>query len=142
MNVPRSKKFLLLAVPWVLSAGALYADAAPAVDEQTPFAYADFGWMNGNLHGSDATPADTKYFTPELIVDANIVDQFAHPKDHTIVGSTSEGRDDEFQLQQFGFGGALHVDNVHGRIFTDWGMDSQMVPRNDESPARGQWNLA
>ena len=142
MNVPRSKKFLLLAVPWVLSAGALYADAAPAVDMQTPFAYADFGWLNGNLHGSDPTPADGKYFTPEFIVDANYVDDFVHPVDHTIAGSTSEGRSGEFQLQQFGAGGDFHMDNVHARLFTDWGMDSQMVPRNDASPGLGQWNLA
>jgi hypothetical protein len=142
MNVPRSKKFLLLAVPWVLATGALLADAAPAVDMQTPFAYADFGWMNGNLHGSDPTPADGKYFTPEFIVDANYVDDFVHPVDHTIAGSTSEGRSGEFQLQQFGAGGDFHMDNVHARLFTDWGMDSQMVPRNDASPGLGQWNLA
>jgi hypothetical protein len=146
MNVPRSKKFLLLAVPWILCSGILKAeDPTPAptpVDTQDPFAYADFGWMNGNLHGSDPTPADTKYFTPEFIVDTNYVDDFVHPVDHTIVGSTSEGRSGEFQLQQFGVGGDFHMDNVHARIFTDWGMDSQMVPRNDASPGLGQWNLA
>jgi hypothetical protein len=146
MNVPRSKKFLLLVFAGALLPIGLKADAAPdatpaAVNTTDPFAYADFGWLNGNLHGSDPTPADSKYFTPEIIVDANFAHSFNQPNDHTIVGSTSMGRSDEFQVQQLGVGGDMHVDNVHGRIFSDWGMDSQMVPRNDTSPGRGQWNL-
>jgi hypothetical protein len=146
MNVPWNKKFLVFAVGWLLTHPGLKADEAPTPaptpDMQTPFAYADFGWMNGNLHGSDPTPADTKFFSPQIDVDTQFCHSLNQPKDHTITGSTSDGRADEFQLQQFGFGGDLHWDNVHGRIFALTGMDSQMVPRNDTSPGRGQWNLA
>jgi hypothetical protein len=148
MNVPRGKRFLLLALAGFMVSLGLRADDSPSPtpastpDTTDPFAYADFGWMNGNLHGSDTVPFDTKYFTPEMIVDANFDDDLNRPVDHTVTGSTSMGREDEFQVQQLGIGGDMHMDNVHGRVFTGWGMDSQMVPRNDTSPGRGQWNLA
>src|SRR5262249_40016368 len=35
----------------------------------------------------------------------------------------------------------LHVDNVRGRLLTQFGMYSQTQPRNDASIGRGQWTL-
>jgi hypothetical protein len=141
-NEPRGRKFLLLAFCLALFSPGLRADPTPAPTPDTtdPFAYSDFSWMNGNSRWTD-NPLDSKYFTPQMIVDVNYVHSFNNPNDHTISGSTSEGRSDEFQVQQFGIGGDLHVDNVRGRFMTGLGMDSQMVPRNDTTPARGQWNL-
>ena len=50
-------------------------------------------------------------------------------------------RSGEFQVTQVGIGGDFHYDNVHRRVMTQFGMYSLTTPRNDASPARGQWNL-
>lgn len=51
-------------------------------------------------------------------------------------------RSNEVQLTQFGVGGDFHYDNVRARLMTQFGLYSETTPRNDASPARGQWNLA
>jgi hypothetical protein len=33
-------------------------------------------------------------------------------------------------------------DNVRARVMTQFGLHSETTPRNDASPARGQWDLA
>jgi len=45
-------------------------------------------------------------------------------------------------VTQLGVGGNFHYDNVRARLMTQFGLYSQTTPRNDASPARGQWNLA
>ena len=107
---------------------------------QAPFEFADFTWLNGNAR-TTSSPLDTKYFTGEFRFDANYVQDFNHPADHTLDGSCETGRTSELQVQQLGIGGDIHVDNVRGRFMTQFGMYSQMTPRNDASPSRGQWNL-
>jgi hypothetical protein len=105
-----------------------------------PFAFADFTWMNGNARTKE--PAlDTKFFTPEIRVDAGYVYDFNHPKDDTIGGSAEVFRAQEFNLTQLGIGGDFHYDNVRARVMTQFGMYSQTQPRNDASPTRGQWGL-
>ncbi len=106
-----------------------------------PFAFADFTWLNGNSRTSES-PLDTKAFTGEFRADTSYIYDFAHPKDHTLVGSSESGRTGEFQVQQLGVGGDFHIDNVRGRLMTQFGMYSTMTPRNDASPSRGQWNLS
>jgi hypothetical protein len=105
-----------------------------------PFAFADFTWLNGNSRTSES-PIDTKVFTGEFRVDVSYIQQFNHPKDNTLVGSSESGRTNEIQLQQLGIGGDFHYDHVIGRLMTQFGMYSTMTPRNDASPGRGQWNL-
>jgi hypothetical protein len=112
--------------------------AKPAAPE--PFAFADFTWLNGNSRTKES-PIDTKVFTGEFRVDVNEITDFNHPKDNTLVGSSEPGRTNEIQLQQLGIGGDFHYDHVIGRLMTQFGMYSTMTPRNDASPARGQWNL-
>lgn len=112
----------------------------PAEPAAEPFAFADFTWMNGNSRQSTSI-LDSKYFTGEFLADVNYIDDFNHPKDHTLVGSTASGRTSEVQVQQLGVGGDFHYDNVRGRIMTQFGMYSTMTPRNDGSTARGQWDL-
>jgi hypothetical protein len=106
-----------------------------------PFAFGDFTWVNGagRTHNS---PLDTKYFTPEFRLDANFVSDLNQPKDHTLDGAAEMGRTNEFQVQQLGIGGDFHYDNVRGRLMTQFGMYSEETPRDDASPARGQWDLA
>jgi len=105
-----------------------------------PFAFADWSWLNGNPRIKDV-PFDTKFFTPEIRVDADYVYDFNHPQDDTIGGSSEVFRTNEVQVTQMGVGGDFHWQNVRGRLMTQLGMYSQTTPRNDASPARGQWNL-
>jgi Putative beta-barrel porin-2, OmpL-like. bbp2 len=115
-------------------------DPAGKPKKAEPFAFADWTWMNGNARTKDV-PLDTKFFTPEIRVDTGYVYDFNHPKDDTIDGSAEVFRSQEFNLTQLGVGGDFHWDNVRGRLMTQFGMYSETQPRNDASPARGQWSL-
>jgi len=114
--------------------------ASPAPAKSEPFAFADFSWLNGNARTKDLA-FDTKFFTPEIRVDADYVYDFHHPKDDTIGGSSEVFRANEVHLTQLGVGGDFHFDNVRARLMTQFGLYSQTTPRNDASPSRGQWNL-
>jgi hypothetical protein len=105
-----------------------------------PFAFADFTWLNGNARTKES-PMDTKFFTPEIRADVDYVYSFNHPSDDTIGGSSEVFRSDEVQVTQLGVGGDFHYDNVRARVMTQFGLYSETTPRNDASPARGQWNL-
>jgi hypothetical protein len=105
-----------------------------------PFAFADFTWLTGNSRTKES-PIDTKAFTAEIRADTNFTQSFNHPIDDTIGGSSEIFRSGEFQVTQLGVGGDFHYDNVRGRLMTQFGMYAQTTPRNDASPARGQWNL-
>lgn len=120
---------------------AMNQSADSAKTKAEPFAFADFTWLNGNARTK--TPAfDSKFFTPEIRADVDYVYDFAHPKDDTIGGSSEVFRSSEVQVTQLGVGGDFHFDNVRARLMTQFGLYSQTTPRNDASPARGQWNLA
>ena len=105
-----------------------------------PFSFADFSWLTGNPRTTES-PLDTKVFTGELRVDTDYVYDYNHPRDHTIGGSSEIFRAGEVQLTQLGVGGDFHWNNVRGRLMTQFGMYSSTTPRNDASPALGQWNL-
>jgi hypothetical protein len=117
------------------------ASANPAPKKAAePFAFGDFTWLTGNPRTKES-PIDTKVFTGEIRVDTAYHHSFNHPNDDTIGGSSEVFRSNEFQLTQFGIGGDFHYQNVRARLMTQFGMYSQTTPRNDASPARGQWNL-
>jgi hypothetical protein len=105
-----------------------------------PFAFADWTWLNGTPRAKDL-PFDTKFFTPEVRADSVYVQNFNHPSDDSMGGSSELFRSQEFQVTQFGVGGDFHWNNVRGRLMTQFGMYSFTTPRNDASPARGQWSL-
>src|SRR5882762_9710062 len=115
------------------------ASVAPP-QKAEPFAFADFTWLNGNARTKDLA-MDTKFFTPEIRADIDYIYDFNHPKDNTISGSSEVFRANEVQVTQLGVGGDFHYDNVRARLMTQFGLYSQTTPRNDASPARGQWNL-
>ena len=120
---------------------ALQAPEPPPVpDTQTPFAVGYLGWMNGTSR-ENSPIFDTKFFTPEIRFDANYLQDFNHPVDHTIVGSTEEFRSGEFQIEQVSFGGDFHWDNVRARFLSMYGLFAVTTPRNDASSAVGQWDL-
>jgi hypothetical protein len=127
--------------PAIVSPAAVSTEpATPTVDKTTPFADADWTWLNGSPRTKDF-PLATKYFTPEIRVDANYNVDLNHPADDTINGSSEIFRAEEVQLEQLGVGGDLLVDHVHARLMTQFGMYSVTTPRNDASVGRGQWQL-
>jgi hypothetical protein len=115
---------------------------APAEEEKPsePFAYGDFTWENGASRQHKAV-LDTPYFTPEFLVDVNFTTSQNNPIDHTVVGSTTLSRNNEFTLEFLGFGGDFHYEHARGRLMTQFGMRATAVPRNDGSSMRGQFDL-
>jgi hypothetical protein len=136
-NVIPAEKVLASVNPQATEKGKSGATKTPATE---PFAFADFTWLNGNARTKES-PMDTKFFTPEIRADVDYIYDFNHPKDNTISGSSEVFRANEVQVTQLGVGGDFHYDNVRARLMTQFGLYSQTTPRNDASPARGQWNL-
>jgi len=112
--------------------------APPAVDNQTPFAFADFTWLNGTPRNKDVA-FDTPFFTPEIRFDTNFINDFNQPIDHTMGGSTEEFRNGEFQVEDIGIGGDFHWQNVRGRVMFMDGLFAVTTPRNDASSATGTY---
>jgi hypothetical protein len=96
--------------------------------------------MNGTSR-EKAPIFDTKFFTPEIRMDVNYLQDFNHPVDHTIVGSTEEFRSGEFQIEQVSLGGDFHWENVRARFLSMFGLFAVTTPRNDASAGVGQWDL-
>jgi hypothetical protein len=123
---------------------------APAVDNQTPFAFGDFTWLNGSPRTKNPV-LDTAFFTAEVRFDTHYMTDFNQPIDHTIVGSTESFRSGEVQIEQASVGGDFHWKNVRGRILFMQGLFATTTPRNDASsptssyPSQtggvGQWDL-
>ena len=124
--------------------------APPAVDNQTPFAYGDFTWLNGTPRNKDVV-FDSPFFTPEVRFDTHYMEDFNQPIDHTIVGATESFRSGEVQIEQISVGGDFHWQNVRGRVLYMDGLFATTTPRNDASSATaaypgntggvGQWDL-
>jgi hypothetical protein len=117
------------------------APAPPAAPKKAdPFAFGDFTWLTGNPR-TTLSPMDSKFFTGEFRADTNYTYSFNRPQDDTVSGSSEVFRSGEFQVTQLGVGGDFHYDNVQMRLMTQFGMYASTTPRNDASPARGQWDL-
>jgi hypothetical protein len=114
----------------------------PAADEKPsePFAYGDFTWLNGGNRQHKAI-LDTPYFTPEFLVDVDYTASRNSPIDDTVVGSTMLSRNNEITLAFLGFGGDFHYGHARGRLMTQFGERAIVVPRNDGSTFRGQFDL-
>src|SRR5580698_5817837 len=111
------------------------------LQDQTPFDNMDQTWVNGNDR-RDSSIFHIPYFTPEVFVDGNVTYSFENPIDHTVVGSTALARDNEMEISQLGFGGDFNYDGARARFMTQLGTRDEVVPRNDYSPYRGQYDLA
>ncbi len=120
----------------------LSVEAPPADNgEKIPWEGFDLTWVNGNDR-RDSSVFHNPYFTPNILVDCNVTHSFNNPIDHTVVGSTALSRNDEMVISAVNFGGDFSFGNARGRIMTQFGARSQVVPRNDLSPYRGQYDLA
>jgi hypothetical protein len=114
---------------------------AARVPASEPFAFGDFSWLNGNSRKTSPPAFDSKYFTGDVTLDLNYTHSFNHPTDNTVVGSTALARDNELQLSFMGVGGDIHVNNVRGRVLLGFGTRTTVVPRNDGSSYKGQYDL-
>jgi Putative beta-barrel porin-2, OmpL-like. bbp2 len=121
------------------TAGALPADTAEPAS--APFAFGDFSWLNGTSRKTTPPAFDSKYFTGDITFDFNYTHSYNNPIDNTVVGSTALSRNNELQLSFMGVGGDIHVNNVRGRIMMQFGTRSTVVPRNDGSSYKGQYDL-
>jgi hypothetical protein len=114
---------------------------APAEDKPTePFAFGDFGWLNGANRQHKAL-LDSPVFTGSFLLDLNYSRSNNRPIDDTVVGSTALSRNNELTIQFVGFGGDFHYEHARGRFMTQFGMRSTQIPRNDNSTNRGQFDL-
>lgn len=123
---------------------AKLADTTPTVDRQKgePFDGLDMTWANGSDRRTHNIWKDMPYFTPSLLLDINYTHSFNRPNDNTVVGSTALARNNEVQLSALHFGGDFYYKGARARVMTQFGTRSVVVPRNDYSPYRGQYQLA
>jgi hypothetical protein len=113
-----------------------------AQPEPEPFDGIDMTWQNGSDRRTEKLEFGIPYFTPSILLDLNYNYSFNAPLDNTVVGSTALARHNEMQLSALHFGGDFSYKNSRARVMTQFGTRSQVVPRNDFSPYRGQYNLA
>jgi hypothetical protein len=110
--------------------------------KREPFEGIDMTWQNGSDRRTENIWNDLKYFTPSVLLDINYTHSFNKPNDNTVVGSTALARNNEVQLSALHFGGDFNYKGARARVMTQFGTRSQVVPRNDLSPYRGQYQLA
>jgi hypothetical protein len=106
-----------------------------------PFEGMDLTWFNGGDRRPNPTLAG-KYFTPSVMLDANCTHSFNNPIDNTVVGSTALARNNEMQVSAAHLGGDFYYQGARAHIVTQFGTRSTVVPRNDYSPYKGQYQLA
>lgn len=107
-----------------------------------PFSDIDHTWANGSDRRTEPSFKNTSVFTPSVIIDINYTHSFNKPIDNTVVGSTALTRNNEVTLSALHFGGDFSYKNARARFMTQFGTRSIVVPRNDLSPYKGQYQLA
>ncbi len=112
------------------------------VKAQAPFESMDMTWQNGSDRRTENIWKNLKYFTPNILLDLNYTYSFNNPIDHTVVGSTALARNNEVQLSALHFGGDFEYNGARARFMTQFGTRTQVVPRNDLSPYKGQYQLS
>jgi len=112
-----------------------------SIKSQIPFEGQDATWQNGSDR-RDSAVLSGKYFTGSIMVDVNYTNSFNQPIDHTVVGSTALARNNEMEVSCAAIGGDFFSKEHAEDIMTQFGTRSTVVPRNDYSPFRGQYDLA
>lgn len=100
----------------------------------------DCTWWNGGDRRSSPTLSG-KYFTPTVMLDANYTYAFNDPIDNTVVGSTALARNNEMQVSAAHLGGDFNYKGARAHIVTQFGTRSTVIPRNDYSIYKGQYQL-
>ena len=132
-----SMKTIILLLLTVLSGIEVYGQ-----QKGNPFNDIDATWQNGSDRRDSSVFKQIKYFTPSILMDLNYTHSFNNPNDNTVVGSTALARNNEVQLSALHVGGDFSYLNARARFMTQFGTRSIVVPRNDYSPYRGQYQLA
>lgn len=123
------------------SANDQEAEMAATSKEKIPFDGMDLTWQNGSDRRTHSA-LQTKYFTGSVMLDANYTHSFNNPIDNTVVGSTVLARNNEIEVSAAILGGEFNYENAHAKVMTQFGTRSIVVPRNDYSVYRGQYELA
>lgn len=105
-----------------------------------PFGWGDFTWVQGGNRQKNSL-LKTRYFTGSVTLDMNYNYSFNRPIDHTNSGSTATFRSNEFNISYIEAGGDFHYNNVRGRLMLQFGSRATGIPRNDNTPLRGQFDL-
>ncbi|MGZ3884632.1 MAG: porin [Bacteroidia bacterium] len=108
--------------------------------EKIPLEGMDLTWWNGGDRRPEPTLAG-KYFTPTVMVDANYTHSFNDPIDNTVVGSTALARNNEMQVSAAHIGGDFYFKGARAHLVTQFGTRSTVIPRNDYSVYKGQYQL-
>ena len=137
-------KKLLLSIALISTGYLAHAqeDTTEQVNHQKgePLDSMDITWWNGGDRRSTPTMAG-KYFTPTVMVDANYTHSFNDPIDNTVVGSTALARNNEMQVSAAHLGGDFYYKGARAHIVTQFGTRSTVIPRNDYSVYKGQYQL-
>lgn len=131
------KKILLILI---VVTQQLYAQLDSLV-QKIPFEGMDMSWQNGSDRRTTPPVLSNKYFTGSIMLDINYTHSFNNPNDNTVVGSTALARNNEFQVSSANIGGDFNYENARGRIMMQFGTRSTVIPRNDYSVYRGQYQL-
>lgn len=107
-----------------------------------PFTWGNFTWIQGNNRQKNSL-LDTKYFTGSVTIDCNYNYSFNRPVDHTNSGSTATFRSNEFNISYIEAGGEFHEPKTGARakLMLQFGARATGIPRNDNTPLRGQYDL-
>jgi hypothetical protein len=137
--IHHKKSILVLAI---VAIQFVSIQSTSAQQKGEPFEGIDVTWQNGADRRDSSVFMNMKYFTPSILMDVNYTHSFSNPNDNTVVGSTALARNNEVQLSALHFGGDFNYNGARARFMTQFGTRSIVVPRNDVSPYRGQYQLA
>ncbi len=128
----------------ILAGSLLTLTVTPILAQQKgePFEGIETNWQNGSDRRDSSIFKNVPFFTPSVLLDINYTHSFNKPNDNTVVGSTALARNNEVQLSALHFGGDFNYKNARARVMTQFGTRSIVVPRNDYSVYRGQYQLA
>ncbi len=119
-----------------------FINTVAAQQKGEPFDDVDASWQNGNDRRDSSVFKNMQYFMPSILIDVNYTHSFNNPNDNTVIGSTALARNNEVQLSALHFGGDFNYKGARARFMAQFGTRSIIVPRNDYSPYRGQYQLA
>ena len=107
-----------------------------------PFTWGDFGWLQGN-NRQRSVLLSSRYFTGSFTLDCNYNYSFNRPIDHTNSGSTATFRSNEFNVSYIEAGGDFQdpASGARARLMLQFGTRATGIPRNDNTPLRGQYDL-
>ena len=132
---------LLLLTLTIYNSKAQTEKPKDSILEKIPFDGMDMTWQNGSDRRTSPPVLATKYFTGSVMLDANYTHSFNNPNDNTVVGSTALARNNEIQISSANLGGEFNYEGARAKIMMQFGTRSTVIPRNDYSVYRGQYQL-